>query len=165
MQSGYKYVCRLQLEEGHSSDHGISRDDTQIQTSRHKYLTKDFTPMTSFTPLSFPAVGLASHHDGQFGERVRMGVRRFSTFVSSAWRDTVRDSSNRNSIFRRFSKIVYGEEETEETSSREPSPLDRRWSQQASMEAGLRQSRRDSLSPSVSVAEIRNMSPGNHPDE
>lgn len=165
MQSGYKYVCRLPLEKGHSSVHGISRDNIQIQPSRHRHLTEDFAPMTSFTPLSFPAVGLASHNDGQFGEHVRMGVRRFSTFVSSTWKDTVRDSSNRNSIFRRFSKIVYGEEETEEISSRESSSLDRRWSQQASMEAGLRQSRRDSLSPSISVAEVRNMTPGNHPDE
>ncbi|KAI7777029.1 hypothetical protein LA080_004189 [Diaporthe eres] len=119
--------------------------------------------MTSFTPLSFPTVGLASQN-GQFGEDVLMSVRRFSSFVSNTWRAAVRDSGHGKSMMRRLSKIVSREEENEDASSAEPSPLERTWAQPASPDSGLRH-RRFSLSPSVSVAEIRIMSPGSHPDE
>lgn len=120
--------------------------------------------MTSFTPLSFPAVGMGSQH-GHFGEEIRMSVRRLGGFVSSAWRNAVGNSRPRKSIIRRLSNIVYQDEENEEISSSEPSPsLERSWSQPASPGPGLPR-RRSSLSPVVSEVELRVMDTGSHSDE
>lgn len=120
--------------------------------------------MTSFTPLSFPAVGMASQN-GQFGGDLLMSMRRVSSFFSSTWRAAVGDSGHGKSMIRRLSKIVSREDENEENSSAQPSPLERSWSQPVPLEPGLRHRRRFSMSPSVSDTEMRIMSPGTHPDD
>lgn len=110
--------------------------------------------MTSFTPLSVPGVGMASQ-TGQFGDEIRIGVRKFSQLVTGAWRSAVGDSARpRKSTFGRLGKTVHRDEEMSEVSSAEPSPsLERRWSQAVPRESGHQQ-RRSWLRPSVSEVEM-----------
>lgn len=109
--------------------------------------------MTSFTPISFSGVGMASQ-TGQFGDEIRIGVRKFSQLVTGAWRSAVGDSRPRKSAFGRLGKTVHRDEEMGEVTSAEPSPsLERCWSQAVPRESGHQQ-RMSWLRPSVSEVEM-----------